>query len=466
MLIFSVQLLIFRNLPVASRGDFETSLRTVLRSLGFDELAEMLPKQVGSLDPYDYGSRFAFPSSVTYNAAAGPLSTAYQMESTLESYSELAPVVEELLSAAPVTAEAEAWDTLCGEQGSVVMDFGRPLSLRLFLQVAGKEGENAPAEARFRYLAFREGDAGSELLLKLTDGGYLRFAGERRYEPGLAGYFENLRAAGGAQPVLLIGRADSLPGWTVAPAYEAGGALERQLVFPAEDSIAPQRCVAANPIYLEGQIQEQPLENLLVALSYNPGSITRRTAPDGEIVYIENRSSVRVAPEGKISFQVSEDTAGLAVSDLVGGTSPEEYSVRDVLYAAQALLGSIDQELVGGEAVLRFEEAYYDTEKRALVVGFDYLLEGVRVTLKDGAGETVRAATLVYRNGYFVEAEINARNYTRAGADVGRMNVLQMAQSLGMRRVPYAQMEILYLDAVESGSAELTPQYYSVGKND
>ena len=41
MLLFSVQLLVFRNLPVEARGDFETSLRTVLRSLGFDELAEL-----------------------------------------------------------------------------------------------------------------------------------------------------------------------------------------------------------------------------------------------------------------------------------------------------------------------------------------------------------------------------------------------------------------------------------------
>lgn len=156
MLLFSVQLLVFRNLPVEARGDFETSLRTVLRSLGFDELAEMLPKQVGSLDPYDYSSRFAFPSSLTYNAEDTPVSTAYQMSSTLESYTELKPVLEAVLETVPEETDEDAWNALCGEQGSVVVDFGRPLSLRLFLQVAGKNDQNVPADARFRYLVLRE----------------------------------------------------------------------------------------------------------------------------------------------------------------------------------------------------------------------------------------------------------------------------------------------------------------------
>ncbi len=466
MLLFSVQLLVFRNLPVEARGDFETSLRTVLRSLGFDELAEMLPKQVGSLDPYDYSSRFAFPSSLTYNAEDAPVSTAYQMSSTLESYTELKPVLEAVLETVPEETDEDAWNALCGEQGSVVVDFGRPLSLRLFLQVAGKNDQNVPADARFRYLVLREQNGGSEALVQLVDGRYLRFRSEAVYASGFSSYFRTLRTGGGAQPVSLIGRADSLPGRTVSERYERGGALERQLVFPAEEGIAPELCFATNPIYVEGRFQEQSLENLLVALSFNPGSISRRTTQEGDQVYIENRSSVRVTPGGEISFQVSEDTAGLAISDLVGGTSPEKYSVCDVLYAAQSLFSSIEQELVGGEAVLRFEEAYYDPEQQALVVGFDYVLEGVRVRLTDGEGGTVRAATLTYRNGYFVEGEIHARNYVRTGPDTKRMNVLQMAQALALKGEAYSRMEILYLDPIEEGSAELTPEYYSVGEED
>lgn len=463
MLAFSVQLLVFRNLPVESRGDFETSLRTVLRSLGFDELADMLPKQVGSLDPYDYSSRFAFPSSLTYNEEEGPISTAYQMSSTLQSYTELKPVLEAVLETVPEESDEDTWEALCGERGSVIVDFGRTLSLPLFLQVAGRNDQNVPTDARFRYLILRERDGNSEVLVKLSDGRYLKFEAAVTYTSGLGNYFRTLRTSGGAQTVSLIGRPDSLPGRTVSERYEQGGALERQLVFPTEEGIAPQLCFSTNPIYVENRFQEQSLENLLVALSFNPGSISRRTTQEGDQVYIENRSSVRVTPGGKISFQVSEDTAGLAINDLVGGTSPEEYSVCDVLYAAQSLFGSMEQDLIGGEAVLRFEEAYYDAEQQALIVGFDYVLEGVRVTLKDEAGETVRAATLTYRNGYFVEGEIHARNYTRTGPDTKRMNILQMAQALALKGEDYSRMEILYLDPIEEGSAELTPEYYSVG---
>lgn len=465
MVVASVQLLIFRNLPTDARGDFETSLRTVLKSMGLNELANMLPKQTGSLDPYDYSSRFAFPTSVTYNAQDAPLSTAYNMDSTLKSYTDLKETIAEVLSAPYTETDLENWNTLCGREGSVILDFGRELSLQLFLQISGKNCPEEFAAIRFRYLILWETDGGTNAILKCADERFLQFDSSASYGQKFSSYFSSLSSIGDIQKVSLIGRADSLEGRTVAQKYEKGGKLEKQLVFPSEEGRAPETCFVQNPIYQEKTgFQERYIENILTAFSYNPANITPYPENDGTEVYVESYSNIRIAPSGTVTFQVSEDTSGLPLVELIGGTTPDKYSVSDVLYAAQALIGKLRPEIMGGDAAtLRFEEAYYDPEQEALIVGFDYVIDGVRVTLLDDEGRHIRAVTLAYRNGYFVEGEINTRAYMLTGPTPKRMNILQMAQVLSMSGVDYSIMEIRYVDTFTDEENSITPGYYSVG---
>lgn len=150
------------------------------------------------------------------------------------------------------------------------------------------------------------------------------------------------------------------------------------------------------------------LSSILTVFGINSGSLNNEIKDDGSIIYVENRRSIRVGSDGAVAFSAFQDNGGVSLAAIIGESDELGYSVRDVLMASQRFLSLFDGDLLGGDALLRLKNAYFDAETGGYVTEFEFCFEGISL-----AADSL-AARLVYKNGYFISAEISFEKYTRS----------------------------------------------------
>ena len=456
----AAQLWLFGTLSLSETGDAVETLRVALLSAGFQDLAERLTEHTPQGTTVDYSERFAYPSSVTVLTSGGALSSAYRTETTRECYRQLAEGATAALSGTAEAMEQGQWEKLIAESQGILVDYGRPLSLSLLMQMAGRTCDGRLAETAFRYALFVTGGEETYACLRTSDGAFYKLSGGAA---DLTQTAATLAARADMTPVALLGRAATIERRLVSEQFWENLQLPAENLYPAIDGREPQVYYATNPVYhAQNGFNTWRLQEILTQFRYNPSTVNRYTEKNGTQVYVENYGSLRITTEGVLHYSTTQTAKGIPLSAYFESEAKDYYTLREVVSAALMFTTSLKQEVVGGNGgELRFREAYYDQDEQALYLEFDYVMDGITVKIAADDGQTA-ALRLRYQNGFFTGCDAVFRAYEPAGADFEMLYVLKAAEALSYAGEEPRQMEVLYQDALAEEERALVPSYYAV----
>jgi len=181
--------------------------------------------------------------------------------------------------------------------------------------------------------------------------------------------------------------------------------------------------------------------NLLTALDFNAHTLSRYTESGGAEVVEESPRTLRIAPDGMVSFI----SRGVVASNLYRASG---YGLREVLTAGWRLAAALTD---GAGASPLFLQAVEETEG-GYVLRFRYEISGVPVFFSDGGD----ALTVTFQEGAVSSFTYRCRSYTPLGEKPASLLPAGMAQAIAAG-YPEAELTIGYED---DGSSQLTAQWY------
>ncbi len=340
--------------------------------------------------------RELWPSSVVLlDAAAGDGYLPFCTENDAAQIGEVLSLALTLLQQGqPFFSEKQFEEMLM--QDGLLIDLGRTLPVDIAVSLLGESGG---PKRQVRYLLITEAENGVQMSMAGEQMMCYTVKGEQVVE-SYRTCVSHLRSSPSLQSIGVAGRSGLELGLKTGTLYAAG-----DTVFPV--------AVGSNALFgQDGAVSPTLLQTALQAFSYNVSTPRRDVEPDGTLVYVENYSNIRLSPDGTLSYKASEVRHGLPISDFLTAAGQESYSVKDVIFAAYALLDKIQPEfgdLPG--AGLRYRGASFSEEDGCVYLYFDYVLAGMTIYCEGYE----HAATLCYQNGYFSLVTLLLRAYEQQG---------------------------------------------------
>ena len=354
--------------------------------LGLPSLAKYFERgSVGTQSEFSQ-STLLYPYCVSLKENGVQISAFGNEKRIITSYDAIEDTVAQFIAGA-VAETDNGFETYTQNDG-ILIDFGRKLPLDILCRISANKASKA-GDLLIERLFVYDGDGNINAVF--TDG-------------------ENTYAF------------ESVKGSVKVSVSDIDGVETRDV--SAFDGILPDVTVKGGSVIPVGQITMPAIEksnklynaeagnysfaNLSAVLSkfkINSGSLNNEIKEDGSVIYVENLRSIMAQTDSNIIFAAYQDNGGISLANYIGQAGEKGYSVRDVIIASQKFLSSFDKELLGGEASLRLKNAYYDANQKGYVTEFEYCINGIAV--KDSG----TSARLVYRNGYFVAADILLESY-------------------------------------------------------
>lgn len=332
-----------------------------------------------------------------------------------ETLQEAIPLFQEALgSAAPLgSAEDTALREALNHPGLYLELTGGPLPLEA---VAAWLGEDAPFQSNVRSMALTaEGDEGASLFLLDGEGGILRCstalpvsalrASCEKFSPN-GSYF----------------------------AYETGYASLAPYTVLLPKVAPPPDVTAERPAGYSAY-------NLLTALDFNAHTLSRYTESSGAEVVEESPRTLRIGPNGNVSFI----SRGNIASPLYRASGP---GLREVLAAG----GRLATALAGGTGSSPLFLRSAEETGNGWILRFRYQVDGVPVYFSDGSD----ALTITFQEGTVTGFTYRCRAYTPAEEAPAALLPAGMAQAIAAA-YPESALSIGYED---DGSGRLTAQWY------
>ncbi|MBQ2698272.1 MAG: hypothetical protein IJF59_06295 [Clostridia bacterium] len=350
---------------------------------------------MGGARPSEISGRELWPSGVVLLRQEGDGRLPFRSESEVPVVNAALALAVRLIQEGQPFFSADRFDALLLGEG-LLIDLGRTLPLDVVLALLGESGGSRRQTRTLLLTPTEDGLTlvidGDELLCYTLKGSEITAA----YQDCCA----RIAAHPSYTPVGITGRDAETAALRPGLLYAAAGSLH-------------QTAVSSNALFGEdGQPAASLVQTALPAFSYDVGTPRRDVDADGTIVYVENYSSLRLSPDGLLTYEASQTRHGLPVSRLLGGER-ESYRVQEIILAGYALIDSAwpeARDLPG--AGLRYSGALYSERDGSLTLHYDYVLDGLTIEPEGYP----HAVTLNYRNGYFVEAAILLRRYEVAGS--------------------------------------------------
>jgi len=214
-----------------------------------------------------------------------------------------------------------------------------------------------------------------------------------------------LGTAGAARPIAVVGRG-------------ASAELPLGTQLPIEGRTSYRTMLAYNPLLLSSDdqmtVDYRTQSTVLSALNFSSGTLRRDVDADGGRVFVENNRSLRLRPDGAMTYRATEARFGVPVSDFLEGGERDSYTASEVILAGYALLDAcLPPGLFGSlSAGLRYTGASYARRESRLTLYYEYVCAGLPVRLPDRA----TAAVLQYERGCFLAADIHLRAFDEVAA--------------------------------------------------
>ena len=175
----------------------------------------------------------------------------------------------------------------------------------------------------------------------------------------------------------------------------SAGGLAPMLVVPAEGVETSNIVINVPRIYKSGINFTKATEvttGLISIFGYNPNTVRQYANTDGALIYVGETGSLSLHPQGRIEYKALGENEGVPIA--TGGSgSASAYSVvaglSEVIEKIYNLSGVKDEK---HHAELRI------TDFRQDGMEFDYIVDGIRVSMGNGA-----AVSAVIKNGVLVE---------------------------------------------------------------
>ncbi len=154
----------------------------------------------------------------------------------------------------------------------------------------------------------------------------------------------------------------------------------------------------------QGTFDAVAINEIVSLFGFNYSSPNRNTDQNGTLTYASNSASVSIGKDSRLRFYSTRAGGGIALADYVAGTPDTGFSQKAVCAAAMKFLSEFDEYM--GD--VRLASAYYIKESGEFVLCFDFVLDGKRVALSNGAN----AAEFTYKNGYFTDISLSFTAFT------------------------------------------------------
>ena len=332
-----------------------------------------------------------------------------------EALKEVIPLFQEALgSAVPAgTVEDTALREALNHPGLYLELTGGPLPLEA---AAAWLGEDPPFRLSVRSMALTaEGDEGASLFLLDGDGGILRCST--------------------ALPVsALRSSCEKLSPNGAYFAYETGYTSLAPYTVLIPKITPPPDVTAERPAGYSAY-------NLLTALDFNAHTLSRYTESSGAEVVEESPRTLRIGPNGNVSFI----SRGAIASGLYRASGT---GLREVLAAGGRLAGALSGGTGSSPLFLRSAE---ETEN-GWVLRFRYQVDGIPVYFSDGSD----ALAVTFQDGAVTSFTYRCRVYTALEEAPAALLPAGMAQAIAAA-YPESALSIGYED---DGSGELAAQWY------
>ena len=374
------------------------------------------------------------PLRACVNTGAGRYGAEYNPTAVDELFGRTRGLVAEAISTAGewFSSTEKSWREALGERG-VLYDYQgvvRLDALALWLRASGL----APTNARGRYLLVATDPDGERVTLYLKN----PYSGDI------------YACVTGMQPDVLLQGIAGLPTNQLKLAFELADTEYAKLAPETFVHQEPVKPPVVNGYNYASYLTEEQEKQFLKCFGFHSYSVSQYNELDGTKVYIENISTIKVAPDGFVTYTDTRpegDTQG----GLYVQSAAETPTQAEILETARMLISRLAA-LVPGEGRLYVQDYDYFEEDQSSVVVFGWSVGGIPVDRQ----QTGYTARVIIRNRRVVEACFYMRSYESAGRDAA-----VLSQKLAAAAAPAGQslceLELRYTDA---GQSELSPDWY------
>lgn len=177
---------------------------------------------------------------------------------------------------------------------------------------------------------------------------------------------------------------------------------------------------------------------LMIALSFNPHTNSRYTESSGTDVVVENDRTLRISPDGRISYQGDSESLSISAAGEVPTT------VETVIGVYQLLSSLLSETPNSASLYLQG----FQTSGESSILHFGYCAEGLPIRFVDGSP----AAEVTVEGTSIVRLNLRLRQYT-AGENAGLL--LPLAQALSIaKKYSGAELCAYYLDSGNTASVQ------------
>ncbi|MCD8100628.1 MAG: hypothetical protein LUE06_08660 [Oscillospiraceae bacterium] len=329
----------------------------------------------------DYGDDMtresAIPAAVIISFGEGErYAAAWDDTAVTSAFSRFAALLGEALGSAEAGEDITEsdWRAALEEQGAV-FDYCYPRRLDFLAQWLGTDAESDAGEHEARRVALIASEGGVELYFTDTDGAFRRCS-----------------------------TAVSVQALTTAlSAFEPNGA---QFAYECgQDALAPYTLMLPSKSEAQAVAAENPMSGysaarLFTALGMSGNAASPYTEPDGVSVYVDGEKTLRISPDGAVTYRCSSG----------GGSGATAYeAMTSAMELVYLTLGE-----TSGDANVVLAGFEYDEEADEYTVRFDYVIDRCTVALADYDC----AATVVVSSGVITRASLLLRSYSLTGESV------------------------------------------------
>lgn len=347
------------------------------------------------------------PRTVLVRTAEGATSvSAYAGSETEEAFHRFSAILGEALGSA---GEPETIDEKTFREGlnagCAWIDFFCEMPLEVLAQWLGGEMHSAAAQMRAQRLYLGLSDLTAQLVYQSADGGFYR-------------------CTTAAMSDALETRINEFSGGEAHFAFE-DAALRQMQPYAVMLETLPQ---CAGVTGTSGRT-EVSAEQLLQAAEMNRYLASTYTEADGTLVYIDNERSLRINPDGTVSFRTTGTESEARIADGLAAAVSYAYSV------ALQSIGSCAQ-----QADILLTDISGDAQ-RGYTICFDYCIDGIPLRLASG-----NAARIVLRGGQLEEFRLSLRSYVRTEEP---QLILPMRQAAAIAEAEGTAPALVYIDSGE-----------------
>ena len=319
--------------------------------------------------------------------------SAYEGDETEAAFHRFSAILSEALGSAgePEAIDEKTFRAGLGA-GCVWIDFFCEMPLEVLAQWLGGDMHSGAAQMRAQRLYLGLSDLTAQLVYQASDGSFYR-------------------CTTAAMSDALETRINEFGGGKAARFAFEDASMRKMQPYTVLLETLPQ---CAGVVGASGRTSVSA-EELLQAAEMNRYLASTYTEADGTLVYIDNEKSLRINPDGTVTFRAS--------------------AVNYAYSVAQQSIGRCAQ-----QADILLTEISGDAE-RGYTVCFDYCMDGIPLRLASGS-----AARIVIRDGQLAEFRLALRSYTRAEEP---QLVLPMRQAAAIAEAEGAAPILVYVDSGE-----------------